>query len=121
MSARTAPDRDLRERHCVPCAGDVPPLSGARVEALLRRVPGWTLQDSGKQIFKTWEFKNFKGAIAFVHEVADLAEREGHHPDIQLFSYRRVRLDLSTHAIGGLSENDFILAANINMLRSARP
>lgn len=109
-------DSDLKERHCVPCEGGVPPLSPTQAEMFLQRVPGWTLQDSGKQISRTWACKNFQDALAFVNTVADLAEREGHHPDIQLFSYRRVRCDLSTHAIGGLSDNDFILAAKINAL-----
>ncbi len=110
-------ETDLTRRHCVPCEGGVPPLSVAQVEKLLPRVPGWTVNDSGTQIFKVWECKNFRDAMALVNKVADLAEREGHHPDIQLFSYRRVRLDVTTHAIGGLSDNDFILAAKINMLR----
>lgn len=73
--------------------------------------------DGGKKITKKFKFKNFKEAMAFINKVAELAESEGHHPDIFIF-YNRVKFELSTHAIGGLSENDFILAAKINKFYS---
>ena len=75
--------------------------------------PGWSADSPSKKISKAFYFEDFIGAINFVNKVADLAETEGHHPDISIV-YNKVKLDLSTHAIKGLSENDFILAAKIN-------
>lgn len=84
------------------------------VTSLLKRITGWSLD--GKRITKEFSFKNFVQAMKFVNNVAALAEDEGHHPDIHIH-YNRVRLDIWTHAIGGLSENDFILAAKIDVLK----
>lgn len=108
---------DLAQKRCVPCEGGEPPLSAKQVREYLRHVPDWTPSKGGTWISHEWTFKDFNNAIGFVNRVAGLAEREGHHPDIRVFSYRRVRIDLSTHAIKGLSVNDFILAAKINALR----
>lgn len=105
---------DITKKHCVPCEGGMPPLDPARVPNHLKHAPGWMSPD-GKKIVREFTFKDFKGAIGFVNKVADIAEEESHHPDIHVF-YNRVRLELATHAIGGLSENDFILAAKINAL-----
>ena len=104
---------DLTEKRCVPCEGGVPPLGKSDVERLLAQIPGWSL--SGKWISKEFNFKNFVEAMKLVNHVADLAEAEGHHPDIHIH-YNRVRFDIWTHAIDGLSENDFILAAKIDAL-----
>jgi len=104
----------LTEKRCVPCEGGMPPLKKAEVEIFLSQVPGWSL--NGKWITKEFKFKNFVAAMKFVNRVADLAEQEGHHPDIHIH-YNIVRLDLWTHAIDGLSENDFILAAKIDALK----
>lgn len=106
----------LREKHCVPCEGGVPPLTREQAEVFLQAVPGWRLAGDRKSISQEWTLADFASALAFVNRVGELAEDEGHHPDIRLFAYRRVRLDLSTHAIEGLSENDFILAAKVNQL-----
>lgn len=106
----------LTLKHCVPCEGGVPPLTKAEAETYLHEVPGWAPSDDGKWVSKEWRFGDFKEAMGFVNRVASLAEEENHHPDIRVFAYRKVRLDLSTHAIGGLSENDFILAAKVNAL-----
>ena len=76
-------------------------------------VPGWSLSLDGLKIFRDFEFKNFVEAIAFVNKVADIANQEDHHPDISI-NYSKVEITLWTHAIGGLSENDFILASKIN-------
>ncbi len=81
----------------------------------LPEVAGWILHESGTAIQRPFKHKTFQAAIAFVVAVAELAETEGHHPDISI-NYRRVTLTLTTHSIGGLSENDFILAAKINQL-----
>ena len=105
---------DLTQKRCVPCEGGVPTLGKAQVEKLLAQVSGWSL--SGERITKECKFKNFVEAMKFVSRVADIAEQEGHHPDIHIH-YNVVRFDIWTHAIDGLSENDFILAAKINELR----
>lgn len=110
---------DLVLKHCVPCESGVPPLTRARAEAYLREAPGWAFEAGGKRISREWKLANFRAALAFVNRVAELAEEEGHHPDIRLFGYCRVRLELSTHAIGGLSENDFVLAVKINEFTGA--
>jgi len=83
----------------------------------LPEVAGWSLVEPGTAIARTFVFQDFKNAIHFVQALAELAETEGHHPDIAIH-YRRVLLTLTTHAIHGLSENDFILAAKINQLRT---
>lgn len=105
---------DLASKKCVPCEGGVPPLTADEARGLLEQVNAWQLADA-KGLVKEFRFKNFKQAMAFVNKVAEVAEEEGHHPDIYIF-YNRVRLSLSTHAIGGLSENDFIVAAKIDLL-----
>ncbi len=104
---------DLIDKKCVPCEGGTLPFTREEAERYLAEVPGWELRDDEHKITKTFSFKNFAEAIAFVNRVAALAEAEGHHPDIRLFSYKKVEITLSTHAIGGLSENDFIMAAKV--------
>jgi len=104
---------DLTEKHCIPCEGDTIPLTIRQAEEYLAQAPGWELRKDAEAIAREWKFKNFKEAMAFVNSVASLAESEGHHPDIHV-SYNRVQLELSTHAIGGLSGNDFILAAKLD-------
>jgi 4a-hydroxytetrahydrobiopterin dehydratase len=106
---------DLTQKHCVPCEGGTLPLPPNAVAEYMNRVSGWKVVDNLK-ISKEMKFKDFKEAMAFVNHVARIAEAEQHHPDIYVF-YDLVRLELSTHAIGGLSENDFILAAKIDQLR----
>lgn len=108
---------DFAEKHCVPCEGGMPPLDPERVPNYLKYAPGWSSPD-GAKIFREFTSKDFAGAMAFVNGVAKLAEEEGHHPDIYIF-YNKTRFELSTHAIGGLSENDFILAAKINLLAAS--
>lgn len=105
---------DLKYKKCVPCEGGVKPLTPGEYSAFLRtELNGWIDVDR-KQIEKEYKFKNFKEALAFVNKVGELAESEGHHPDISLHGWNKVKLTLSTHAIGGLSENDFILASKID-------
>jgi 4a-hydroxytetrahydrobiopterin dehydratase len=103
---------ELHEQHCVPCEGGVPPLNPDTVKGMLGRLPHPWQTDNSK-IWSEFTFKDFKEAMVFVNKVAEIAESEGHHPDIYVF-YNKVKLELSTHAIGGLSENDFILAAKID-------
>ena len=104
---------DFSQQHCVPCEGGTAPLSRTDAEETMKHVHGWVLVSDGKTIFRDFEFKDFKEAMVFVNKVADIAESEGHHPDISIW-WNKVKLELSTHAIGGLSTNDFILAAKIN-------
>ena len=107
----------LKEKHCIPCeGGSVKPMVRADAERLMNEISGWELAKNAKSISKEFVFKNFDKAMDFVNLVADLAEQEGHHPDITI-SYNKVWFVLSTHAIRGLSENDFILASKINGIR----
>ena len=112
---------NLITKKCVPCEAGQPPLAKKEAEEMIKQTPGWYLmQDAQKgrlSIGRDFEFKDFKEAIAFVNRVADIAESEGHHPDIYIF-YNVVKLQLFTHAISGLSENDFIVAAKVNQLLS---
>lgn len=105
---------DLKYKKCVPCEGGVKPLKADEYGAYLRgELEGWGDVDQ-KKIEKEYKFKNFKEAVAFVNKVGELAEDEGHHPDINLHGWNKVKLTLCTHAIGGLSENDFIMASKID-------
>ena len=103
----------LAKKKCIPCEGGVAPLSPKEAKIYIPHVKGWKLDAKGKEISRTFTFKNFVKAMAFVSAVAKIAEKENHHPDIHIF-YNKVTLDLSTHAIKGLSENDFILAAKVD-------
>ncbi|WP_437228870.1 4a-hydroxytetrahydrobiopterin dehydratase [Planctomicrobium sp. SH661] len=107
---------ELKSKRCVPCEGGVPRIEGSEAEKLLNGLSGWSLVDDGKAIERKWTVKNFVAGMEFLNRVAELAEEEQHHPDVHLTGYRKVKIELSTHAIGGLSENDFILAAKINDL-----
>lgn len=106
---------NLLDQKCVPCEGGVEPMTKADAEAMIEfHVKDWILSGDAKHISKKFEFKDFKEALAFINKVGAIAESEGHHPDIHLVDYKFVNIDLSTHAIGGLSQNDFIVAAKIN-------
>ena len=107
---------ELTQKSCVPCEGGVSKLSRSEAEALLSSLPGWRLTDDFQRIRGEWVVKNFRAGIAFFNTVAEVAEAEGHHPDLHLEGYRNVAIEIWTHAIGGLSENDFILAAKIDEL-----
>jgi len=105
---------DLAKKKCVPCEGGVKPLTPDEYGAHLRNeLSGWIDVDAVK-IEKEYKFKNFQEALNFVSKVGKIAEEEGHHPDIYLHNWNKVRLTLSTHAIGGLLENDFILASKFD-------
>jgi 4a-hydroxytetrahydrobiopterin dehydratase len=106
----------LTSQRCVECRPGTPTLPGEEVERLLPQVPGWALADDGTGLHWTKRFTDFAEALAFVNRVGEIAEAEGHHPDFRIHGYRNVDLDLSTHSIGGLSRNDFIMAAKINKL-----
>ncbi len=109
----------LATKHCVPCEGGTKPMSRSEAEALLASVGGWKLVDGEPlKIARSIKFKDFAAAMRFVNTLAEIAEAEGHHPDICI-SWNRVKLELVTHSIGGLSENDFIMAAKINELSAS--
>ena len=105
----------LAAGRCVPCEAGMPPMLLEHARQMAGQVPGWELVEDQQKLVRRFKFKGFKEAMAFVNKVADIAEHEGHHPDIQI-SWNRVRLELTTHAIKGLSENDFIMAAKISNL-----
>ncbi len=106
---------DLTTRHCVPCEGGVEPLTAARATELLKSLDGWTIDASAREIHRVYEFKNFHRTMEFVNALAWIAHREDHHPDLEV-GYKRCKVTYSTHAIDGLSDNDFICAAKIDAL-----
>ena len=106
----------LTAKKCLPCEGGVAKYTPDEAVAQLGELSGWSLIRNGQRIRKEWVVVNFMAAMEFFNRVADLAEREGHHPDLHLEGYRNVWIEIWTHAIGGLSENDFILAAKIDLL-----
>lgn len=109
------PDTPLLQRRCKPCEGGTEPLPASAANVLLQDVQGWELVE-GRLIRKRVTCKNFLDAVNTIHGIATIAEAEDHHPDLHLTHYKRLTVELSTHAIGGLSENDFILAAKIDQL-----
>ena len=106
---------ELITKSCVPCRGGVPPLTEEEAKRLSEGVPAWALLENTTRLVRRFEFRDFKAAMEFVNRVADLAEEEGHHPDFEIH-WNKVELTLWTHKIGGLHENDFILAAKIDRL-----
>ncbi|MES0370867.1 MAG: 4a-hydroxytetrahydrobiopterin dehydratase [Mariprofundaceae bacterium] len=104
---------ELRSKKCVPCRGGVPPLTEGEANVLLSQVKGWELIESSSKIRRTFTFKDFMQAQAFAVKVGDIAESEGHHPDIS-YGWGYCTVLLYTHKINGLHENDFIMAAKTN-------
>ena len=106
----------LTDRKCLPCEGGVPPLPREECERLLTQLaPGWRLAPDGRELQREWSFKDFHRTMGFVNAVAYIANSEDHHPDLAI-GYGYCRLRYSTHAVGGLTENDFICAAKIDRL-----
>ena len=105
---------ELAAKNCVPCRGGVPPLAGEELEKLKKQVPSWKVV-GGHHLVRTFTFPDFKQALAFVNKVGDLAEQQGHHPDI-LLGWGKAEITTWTHKIDGLTESDFILAAKIDSL-----
>jgi 4a-hydroxytetrahydrobiopterin dehydratase len=105
---------ELAAKTCVPCRGGVPPLRGEELESLHLQVPGWHVNEE-HDITKTFTFPDFRQALAFVNRVGEVAEEQGHHPDIYL-AWGKVEIKLWTHKIDGLTESDFIMAAKIDRL-----
>jgi 4a-hydroxytetrahydrobiopterin dehydratase len=105
---------DLQAKRCVPCEGGVARFTPPQAEAQLAHLPAWRLTHDATRIRRDLTLKNFRDCIKLVNNIAALAEREQHHPDLHLEGYRKVWIEIFTHAVGGLSENDFILAAKID-------
>jgi 4a-hydroxytetrahydrobiopterin dehydratase len=103
----------LAKKKCVPCEGGVDPLTRTEAQKLLTELNDWALIDDARLLAKSFHFEDFAESMAFVNKIAAIAEEEGHHPDLTI-SYSDVGVELTTHAIGGLSENDFIIAAKID-------
>ena len=106
----------LVAKKCKPCEGGVDPFPLDAAEEQLKKLSGWYLTHDGQRIRKDWTVKHFMAGMRFFNEVAEIAEEDGHHPDLHIAGYRNVSIELWTHAIGGLSENDFILAAKIDQV-----
>jgi 4a-hydroxytetrahydrobiopterin dehydratase len=105
---------DLASRHCVPCRGGTPPLKDEDLAKISAELPDWSVVDQ-HHIEKTFKFPNFKSALAFVNRIGEIAEQQGHHPDI-CFGWGSVKVTNFTHKIKGLTESDFILGAKIDQL-----
>lgn len=105
----------LAEKKCIPCEGNVPPLGESEIAEFEKEISkDWKVMEN-KKIFREFSFVNFRHTMDFVNKVAAIAEEEGHHPVMHVF-YGRVEIELWTHAVDGLSENDFILAAKIDRI-----
>ena len=115
---RVSRDELMAER-CVPCEGGVPRLDADEVASCLAELPAWSLSADGTCIRREWTLADFRAAIKLANSIGALAERERHHPDLHLEAYRRLRVELTTHAIGGLSINDFRVAAKIDAITPA--
>ncbi len=107
---------ELTDKKCRPCEGGIPPMTDDEEDEYIREVPDWSLDREGvHKLRREFKFKDFKEAMVFINKVADLAGDEGHHPNIHVY-YNKAELVLYTHAIDGLFENDFIMAAKIDKL-----
>ena len=107
---------DLHKKNCIPCRGGIPPFDISEIHKYLKKVDGWEVEKNENEIYfleKNFKFKNFVESQRFVNEVGNIAETESHHPDIT-FGWGYAKIKIYTHAINGLSENDFILAAKID-------
>jgi 4a-hydroxytetrahydrobiopterin dehydratase len=113
MTTKTA---DLARKHCLPCESGVPRLDADQVKELAKQVPLWQVAADHKRLRREWQVKDFVTGLDFFRRVGQVAEQEDHHPDLHLVGYRNVTIEIWTHALGGLSENDFILAAKIDQL-----
>lgn len=111
---------DLAKQKCVACRVGAPTLKGEELSNYKNSVdPGWEFYDGETKIKREFGFEDFKKAIEFVNKVGELAEDEGHHPNIYIYDYKKVRLELWTHKIGGLHQNDFILASKIDTMKTS--
>ena len=109
---------DLASKKCVPCEGNIPPFNTDEIHKYLKKVDGWDVKEDEKKnfyLFKEFKFENFLESQSFVNKVGEIAEKEGHHPDIW-FGWGYAKIKIQTHAINGLHESDFVLAAKIDKI-----
>ncbi len=114
VTNETAAPSELAKRRCGPCREGAPPIRGKELQDMLSQLQGWSAVDE-RQLTKTYGFPDFARALEFVNRVGKLADEQDHHPDVHL-SWGKVRIDLWTHKVGGLSDNDFIFAAKVDEL-----
>lgn len=107
---------NLANRKCAACSGTTEPLPAEQIREWLAQVPDWKLSGDGKRMSRAWRVRDFGTGLDFFCRIAEVAEAEDHHPDLHLANYRDVLVELWTHAAGGLTENDFIMAAKIDAL-----
>lgn len=105
----------LSDKHCVPCRGGIDPLTQDEAGPLMQQIPQWRLEEAATRLRRGFKFSNFATALEFVNQVSEIAEKQDHHPEIS-FGWGHVEIEIWTHKIGGLHENDFILAARIDAL-----
>lgn len=108
---------DISNGKCVPCEGGVTALTASEAQNLLPQTPGWTISADGKSLTRKFKFKNFKQSLAFVNRLGEIAEAQGHHPDIT-FGWGYAEILYTTHSIGGLHANDFVMASKTNGLET---
>jgi 4a-hydroxytetrahydrobiopterin dehydratase len=111
--------KPLYQLNCKACEGNATKLSRADARRFLKQARGWSMSAGGRAIVRDYAMKDFVSAVQFIQRITKVAQREDHHPDLHLTGYRKLRIELSTHSVGGLSINDFILAAKINRLPAA--
>ncbi|MEQ8838800.1 MAG: 4a-hydroxytetrahydrobiopterin dehydratase [Lacipirellulaceae bacterium] len=116
QTPETQTPEELTQKKCLPCEGGVRPYTLEESKAQRESLTGWELTHEGQRIRKKWTVKNFMAGMDFFNKCAEVAEADAHHPDLHIEGYRNASVELWTHAIGGLSENDFILAAKIDQL-----
>ena len=109
--------QELADKQCIPCRGGIPPLTTDEIRPLARQLPDWEVVD-GHHLDRSYKFKDFREALEFTNRVGELAEEQGHHPDIYL-AWGKVGIQLWTHKIDGLSESDFVMAAKVERLNQA--
>jgi 4a-hydroxytetrahydrobiopterin dehydratase len=107
---------ELLQKKCVPCDNGTQACSTTHLEEQLKQLPGWYATKNNQRIRKDWKVKNFLAGLEFFQAVAVVAEADAHHPDLHLEDYKNLSIEVWTHTIGGLSENDFVLAAKIDQL-----
>ena len=108
--------QELSKKKCRPCEGNTQPITGEQAKGYLKALTGWRLSQDSNSISKAYLMKDFMAAVKLINQIAEIAEAEDHHPDLHLTGYRKLSIELSTHAVKGLSENDFILASKIELL-----
>lgn len=107
-------EEQLSQKKCKPCEGKASPLQRAEILEFMRGLPEWNVTADDKTLYRVFTKGNFMECVDFINEIAVVAEKEGHHPDLHLTEYNKIKVELSTHAINGLSDNDFIMASKIN-------